>query len=238
MAASCSIRVSGLTAHLGQQEILRALNLELGEGIYYLAGLNGSGKTTLLRCLAGLLPSSGQIFLGPDPIETLSRRDIARRLAYVPQHLSLPAYLRLYDFVLTGRFPYLNWLGQYQPADHQRVERSLRAMGIYELRERAMRQVSGGERQKAIIARALVQETGLLLLDEPAQSLDPRNKRELYARLKAQAATGSCILCTTHDLEPLTDPAVKVLGLRAGQLVLNQPGNPGLPEQLMKEVYQ
>lgn len=237
MPASRSIRVSGLTAHLGQQTILRDLSLELGVGLHYLTGLNGSGKTTLLRCLAGLLPSSGNIFLGSDAIETLSRRDIARRLAYVPQQLSLPAYLRLYDFVLTGRFPYLNWLGQYQPEDHQRVEASLRALGIHDLRARSMQQVSGGERQKAIIARALVQDTGLLLLDEPAQSLDPRNKRELYARLKSHAKAGSCILCTTHDLEPLTDPEVQVLGIRAGKMVLDQPGGSSLPERLMEEVY-
>jgi ABC-type multidrug transport system ATPase subunit len=83
----------------------------------------------------------------------------------------------------------------------------------------------------------MVQDSPHFLLDEPAQSLDPRNRRELYARLKAEAENGRCILCTTHDLEPLSDPSARVLGLKAGQLVVDEPGSPGLADRLMAEVY-
>jgi iron complex transport system ATP-binding protein len=213
------------------------LSGELSEGLTFLAGKNGSGKSTLLACLLQTIPFSGEIELGNQSTRPLSRKEIARLVAFVPQQLRVPDYVRVREFVLTGRYPYLDRWGNYAKTDHEQVEAALDRMKVLPLADRLSSKLSGGELQRVILARALAQAAPLWLLDEPAHSLDPPGKEELYDLLWELAAEGKTLLCATHDLAPMADPRANIWGLGGGKLVLQQTG--GLSEkELMKRVYR
>lgn len=185
-------------------------------------GLNGSGKTTLLRAISGELDYRGSIRLGQEQVSELSPVRLARQLAVVHQRLNLPFQLRVEEFVLMGRFVHLGPLGNYGPEDRKRVGEELERLGIAHLAGRHLDEVSGGELQKALLARALCQDTEWLLLDEPGQQLDPRNREELYQLLQKLAESGRKLLCSTHDREAVDLGKGRVVGLRAGRVVLDE----------------
>ncbi|MDX2246370.1 MAG: ABC transporter ATP-binding protein [Bacteroidia bacterium] len=230
------IQISHLGVNLNHQKILRDISLVFQPGIHYIVGLNGSGKTTLLHSLAGLLSYSGTILMDGTDISRISTQGRARTVAFVQQRLDIPFRIPVYEFLLTGRFPYLNWLGTYSAEDRQTVEESLQLLSLEPFRQRHLHEISGGELQKVLIARALIQQTPVLLLDEPAQSLDPRNKEFLFPFLKELSQKGKTIICTTHDLEPLEDESVFVTGIKSGQIVFSGKGG-NIRSQLMRDVY-
>lgn len=215
---------------------MRNISLTLPSGIHYLIGLNGSGKTTLLKCLAGLIPFDGEIWVNDLPVHESRPGTLARQIAFVPQQLNISFRIPVYDFILTGRFPWLAWLGNYSARDHNAVKEWIDRLELNSLSGRYLDQISGGELQKVMLARAMVQETPLLLLDEPAQSLDPKNKAFLYDFLRKTAAKEKTIVCTTHDLEPLEDVSARIVGLKNGEIILERTG--GLTAQeAMELVY-
>lgn len=187
-----------------------------------IVGPNGAGKTTLLRLLVGLLePSSGSLSWGETPYSDLSRRELAQRIAYVPQSHPLRIPLTVEQMVLLGRYPYLSAL-RVAPrgSDYRAVGRALELAGIETLRQRPLVELSGGERQSVYIASALAQEAELMVLDEPTTHLDPLHQREvasLLARLNRQA--GLSIVVATHDLNFASLLADRILALRSGAAV-------------------
>lgn len=231
-----TLRLDKLSVSIRNRVILRDVSVSFPKGLSYLVGLNGCGKTTLLRCISQLLPYQGDIWLEDQPLKQFSPKMLARQLAVVPQHLNIPFKVKVYDFVLMGRFPYLNWLGNYQSTDHDSVRKSLTELQIEDLSTRNLDEISGGELQKVCIARALSQDTPVLLLDEPSQSLDPKNKAILYQQLETLGKSGKTLICVTHDLEPLNNPDVQVIGLRAGEVIIQSKGGE-IKNRLMEEVY-
>ncbi|MEZ4774969.1 MAG: ABC transporter ATP-binding protein [Bacteroidia bacterium] len=230
------IQVKDLYVELNHQPILREISLALEPGLHYIVGLNGSGKTTFLRSLAGLLSYSGSIQVDSQEVSSLPALHLARQVAFVQQRLDIPFRIPVYDFLLTGRFPYLNWLGSYSSTDHKIAGEVIHTLSLENFISRSLNEISGGELQKVMIARALVQKTPILLLDEPAQSLDPKNKAFLFSFLRARALTGQTIVCTTHDLEPLEDESVFVTGFKSGEVVYSGAGG-DIRDQLMAVVY-
>lgn len=222
----------------GGKSILRSVSLTLRPGLNYLIGLNGSGKSTLLRVLARLEPCTGSVWLDRRPIALMPARQLARHITLVHQRINIPFKVRLGDYVLMGRYPYLNWWGSYTAEDHAQVQATMERLQIGPLAERHLDEVSGGELQKAFIARALVQQAPILLLDEPAQSLDPRNKAQLYALLAELAAAGKTLLCSTHDLDALSDSDAHVFALRDGSLCWQGQAQAATRDFLMTEVYR
>ncbi|MEL6594163.1 MAG: ABC transporter ATP-binding protein, partial [Bacteroidota bacterium] len=177
------ITLNQLTAHYQNRSVLRDVSVSFVSGLSYLIGANGSGKTTLLHCLAGLHPFGGDILLDGKALP--SGRNLAQMIALVPQRIELPFRFSVEEYVLMGRFPYLNWLGTYQPEDRERARQAMSDLGISGFAERSLQQLSGGELQKVLLARAICQDTPVLLLDEPAQSLDPWQQNWLYQQLEA-----------------------------------------------------
>jgi len=172
----------GLTWRAGGRTILKSLDLDVFRGeCLAVVGPNGAGKTTLLRCLTGLLrPEHGEISYGGRSLRALSRREIARRIAYVPQIRPETVPLAVEEVVLLGRYPHLSpFRLALNAEDFAAVHEALRVVGIEELRGRPVDKLSGGERQAVFIAAALAQEAELLVLDEPAISATSR--RSSYA---------------------------------------------------------
>ncbi len=208
-------------------KVVGPLDFELERGgTTVLLGPNGAGKTTLLRLLARVLPpSQGKIFFEGAPYTGLSRRELARRLSYVPQVRPESVPFTVGELVLQGRFPHLPALAMApSPADHDAVERALLLAGVTSLKNRALDELSGGERQSAYIAAALAQEAPVLLLDEPTTHLDPRHQRSVVALVKNLALGGDhTVLMATHDLRVAAAVADRVVALKEGRVLATGP---------------
>jgi len=226
--------IKNLSIFYGNRDILHDVSISFNGGLNYLIGLNGSGKTSLLHAIIGLVSYTGEIKWNSQELSTLPSRERAQNIALLSQRLQLPFRTQVFDFVLMGRFPYLNWLGNYSQNDYEIVDQALERMHLQDFRHRSMSELSGGEFQRANLARALCQDSPILLLDEPAQSLDPKNKVYLY-NLLAQLAEEHVVICATHDLDHIQDTA-RVIGLKNGHITWDRRGA-GDTESLMLEVY-
>lgn len=183
------------------RRVLDQARLTLEEGqILCILGPNGAGKTTLLNCMAGLLqPQSGQIRVCGRDLGGMSERERARLIGYVPQ-LHTPAFdYRVLDFVLMGRTPQMGLFARPSGEDEELCRQVLDSMQIGHLAERSYRNISGGERQQVLIARAIVQQPKAVLFDEPTAHLDYGNQQRVLQQIRQMAAEGFSVIITTHN---------------------------------------
>lgn len=205
------------------------VDLHSGE-LICLLGPNGSGKSTLIKTLAGVHPSlGGEITLFDRPIVQLSGKEIARRLSTVLTERVTVGNLSVYNLVAFGRSPYTGWLGSLSKEDEEKVRWAIEATGLVDFVNRDISKLSDGERQKVMIARALAQDTAVILLDEPTAHLDLPNRVEIIRLLRKLAhETGKGILLSTHELD---------LALKAGDRIwlMNRDKElfKGVPEDLV-----
>jgi iron complex transport system ATP-binding protein len=196
-----------------------SFSLEPGEAMCVL-GPNGGGKTTLFRTLLGLLaPHGGEVRLQGTSLGALSRAEVARLAGYVPQgHTAYFAYT-LRQFVLMGRTARLGAFAVPGAADRRVADQALESLGIAALAERPINEVSGGERQLALVARALAQEPRLLVMDEPTASLDFGNQVRVLERILALTASGIAVLFSSHDPDHAFIGAQRALLLGEGRVL-------------------
>lgn len=186
------------------EKVLEKLNLTLAKGsIAVLLGENGSGKTTLLKAIAGLnAVQSGTVSIAGKNIQKWTKKELARKIAYVGSKQEFNHLHRLEEFVAFGRYPYLNWLSKLQKSDSDFIASTIKNCGIAHLCNQTLNQLSDGERQKAIIARALVQQTDILVLDEPTTHLDFKNALSVLKLLQEQSQQQQkTIVFSTHQVE-------------------------------------
>jgi iron complex transport system ATP-binding protein len=189
-----------------------------------LLGPNGAGKTTLLRTLLGLIPpQGGRLELEGRPLHAFSPGERAKRLAYVPQDHAGAFAFTVDDWVLMGRTAHASGLGRPSAQDRAAVAAALARMGIAALADRPVTQLSGGERQLALIARALAQQARLLVLDEPTASLDFGHQGRVMRELRRLAADGLGVLFTTHDPNHARRFADDALLIRDGRTLASGP---------------
>lgn len=198
------IELKELTLGYGQRTLLEMVNARMTGGqLIALLGRNGAGKSTLLRAMMGLeKPQSGEIILQGKKITSLKPEKLARSISFVTTDKVRIANLRCKDVVSMGRAPYTNWIGQLRPEDEMRVDTAIQLVGMSAYAEKTMDKMSDGECQRIMIARALAQDTPVILLDEPTAFLDLPNRYELCLLLKRLAQEeDKCILFSTHDLD-------------------------------------
>ena len=198
------IELKELTLGYGQRTLLEMVNARMTSGqLIALLGRNGAGKSTLLRAMMGLeKPQSGEIILQGKKITSLKPEKLARNISFVTTDKVRIANLRCKDVVSMGRAPYTNWIGQLRPEDEMRVDTAIQLVGMSAYAETTMDKMSDGECQRIMIARALAQDTPVILLDEPTAFLDLPNRYELCLLLKRLAQEeDKCILFSTHDLD-------------------------------------
>ena len=198
------IRLNDLTIGYGHRILLQHASATIPAGeLVALVGRNGTGKSTLLRAIAGLGERlGGEIRLDGHSLETLSPQQLATTVSFVTTERVRIPNLRCEDVVALGRAPYTNWIGQLQPADQERVDKAMQLVGMSGYADKTMDKMSDGECQRIMIARALAQDTPVVLLDEPTAFLDLPNRYELCLLLKKLAQEeGKCILFSTHDLD-------------------------------------
>ena len=226
----------GVALKFGEREILRDVNLEVPEGtVVALAGRNGAGKTTLLRIASRVLrPNAGRVLIRGTPIDGFSRRDLAKELAVVPQDTPVSFPFRVIEVVLMGRSPHLGVLGFESRADIALARDVMERVGIDGFADRSILELSGGERQLVLIARALTQEPRVLLLDEPTAHLDLAHRVAVLDLVRDFARDGRSVLVVSHDLS-LSARASDRLALLAEGRVLDcgTPVDVLTPENLM-----
>ena len=209
-----------LTVRRQGRVVLQDLSLEAHPGqVLVIAGANGAGKSTLLKALLGLLPATGTVTLGGQPLPT-DPRARARRLAYVPQRSGLGTGLTVRAVVAQGRFPTLGTLARLGPADVAAVTAALRRVDAEHLAERPFTHLSAGEQQRVLLARALATGSPVLLLDEPTAALDGAHAQALDRLLRSLAAEGRTIVAVLHDEAEIRATADRIVVLGEGRILV------------------
>ncbi|WP_050034180.1 ATP-binding cassette domain-containing protein [Halorubrum halophilum] len=197
------IEVSDLSVSFGDVPVVSGVDFRVERGsLTGLVGPNGAGKTTVLRAIKGTLsPDAGEVQLDGDPTDSLSAREAGRRVASVPQETSLAFDFRVRQIVEMGRTPHLGRFDGHGPDDERAVREAIEAAGVARFADRAITEVSGGERQRVLLARALAQETPSLLLDEPTASLDVNHAVRTLELVRDLVDDGRAALAAIHDLD-------------------------------------
>ena len=197
------LKLEGLNVSYGQSLVLHDINLQVPVGkVLALIGPNGAGKSTLIRSASGILPGyGGKIFINGDEIRDLTTMQRARSIAVVPQAVSLPPAFTVWETVQMGRTPYLNFLGQTSASDDTIVRTALERVDALDFLDRRVGELSGGEQQRVLLARALAQSTPILLLDEPTAHLDMQYQVALMQTITRLAHEDNlAVMIAIHDL--------------------------------------
>ena len=231
-----------ITVKYGARLAVAAVSLKLEPGqVTAIIGPNGAGKSTMLRTLnGGLEPASGQILLDGRPLNSYSRRAIAKRLAVVAQEADLRFPVTVFEFVLGGRYAWAGtagW-GWETPHDVEVAHEVLRETQLEELSARLMNELSGGERQRAVLARALATEAGILLLDEPTANLDLAHQATILALVRQRCdSRGTSALVVTHDINLAAEFSNHILLMKDGRSVAFGEPDDVLTSDLLKELF-
>ncbi|HEX5503760.1 MAG TPA: ABC transporter ATP-binding protein [Thermomicrobiales bacterium] len=239
-AAGSALEGAALSAGYGSRLVLEQLSLGIERGgVTALVGPNGSGKSTVLKALARLLhPRHGAVYLDGRDISRLPTREVARRLAMLPQAPSAPEELTVAELVEQGRYPHMGPLRLFDDADRAAIARALTETGMTEFRERPLDSLSGGERQRAWIALALAQETPILLLDEPTTYLDVGHQFEVLDLLRRlNTEQGMTIVLVLHDLNQAARFSRRLVVFEAGGIVADGTPAAVLTPELLARVF-
>jgi iron complex transport system ATP-binding protein len=226
------IELDRVSVRFGRQRVVDSLSATVGSGEWVaVVGPNGAGKTTLLRAIAGLVPFEGRIVLENESAALLRRREVARRVALVPQAPLMPPAMSVLEYVVLGRTPHISYLGRESRRDLAAAEEAMTRLELTELAARPLGELSGGEQQRAVLARALVQEAPILLLDEPTSALDIGHQQQALDLLDSlRTDAGLTVLSAMHDLTLAGQYADRLLLIDAGRLVSD-----GSPEEVLTE---
>ena len=230
------IDVCDLRFSYGKKEILKGISFHAKEGDFVaILGNNGTGKSTLMLCLNKIRePSSGTVTINKQNILTLSRKTAAKLMSYVAQKAEV-SDATVYDTVMLGRLPYMNW--QSTPRDHELCDAVISKLHLEALKMRTLSTLSGGEQQKVMLARALVQEPAVLLLDEPTSSLDITNAHEMLSEVRALCKSSSLTaLMVIHDINLALRYCDKFLFMKDG-MVYRYGDKSIITQEVLEAVY-
>ena len=222
------LEVKSLCAGYSDTHVLEHVDFRIPSGkVTVILGPNGCGKSTLLKALCGIIPAdSGQVVLDGENILTLPQRQLAQRVAYLAQSRQIPD-ITVERLVLHGRFPYLGYPRRYRKEDYAIADAAMKTMGVAELADELVQNLSGGQRQKVYIAMALAQDTPVILLDEPTTYLDISHQLQLMQQARMLAAQGKTVAMIIHDLPHAFQTADHMILMQEGKIVAD-----GTPEQI------
>jgi iron complex transport system ATP-binding protein len=233
------LAVESLTAGYGARDVLAGITLAFGAGrISALLGENGAGKSTLLKALAGIVPARrGVVRFGGRALPDIPGREVARALGYLPQGFEPLFPMAARDLVLLGRTAFRTTFGAPSVRDHTAVEAALVEMDAVSLAETDLRAMSGGERQRVLLARVLAGGPSILLLDEPTANLDPRHRFLVLDAMRRRADAGAVVVFSTHELDVAAEGADDAVLLENGRVLANGPVASTLTEQLLSTLF-
>ncbi len=215
-----SVRATGVRVSLGGRQVLHDVDLvaEPGE-VLALLGPNGAGKSTLLKALAGLVPHEGRIELGDTDVASIPPHERARRVAYVPQRSLLRSALSVDEVVALGRYVHGSTFGGISKSDREAIDHALETAHADMLRERIFTQLSVGEQQRVLLARALASDAPILLLDEPTAALDVGEGMAVLGLIRKLAARKHTLIVVLHDLADARSTTDRAMLLKEGRVI-------------------
>ena len=235
-----AIELAGLSVVLGGRPVVEGIDMAVPHGEWVaLIGPNGAGKTTLLRAIAGLVPFTGSVSLHGRSTRSMRRRELARLVAVVPQEPETPSWMTVGEYVLLGRMPHLGALAREGERDRMSASRALERLDLLGYAGRLLGTLSGGEKQRVVVARALAQEASIVILDEPTAALDIGHQQqalELLDDLRDESEL--TLVAAMHDLTLAAQYAERMVLIDHGRLVAD--GSPGevLTEARIAEHYE
>ena len=236
--ADILLDVQGLQAGYGGRQVLREVSFRAGSGeLIGLIGPNGAGKSTLLKSLRGLLPAEGHIKIKGKSLGDYIPQDMARVVAYLPQHSHVPFAFTVREVVLMGRAPHLRWWQREGEQDVRIADAAMEYMAVTDLADKPVNALSGGQRQRVLLAKILAQQTPLLFLDEPASGLDLFYQEELFRFCRELCQAGRTILLVVHDLALAARFCSRLLLIGGGALLADGSPQEVLQPQLLSQAY-
>lgn len=233
-----TLAAQGLTVSLGNRRVLDAIDVAFAPGtLTGVIGPNGAGKSSLVRALTGIVPSTGIVTLNGRDLAAISRPERARTIAYLPQGQTLHWPLTVERLVQLGRLPHLGPLSRIARADSEAIERAMARADVLDLRDRIATELSGGERARAMLARALAVEAPVLIADEPLAALDPLHQFEVMELLAAEARDGRTVIAVLHDLSLAARYCSRLVMLHRGCLVADGDPVSALTAERLATVY-
>lgn len=240
MSANSRLEASGIHVRLAGRDILHDVSLSVAPGDFIaVAGPNGAGKTTLLRALAGItVPCAGSIAFGGADIRSLNRRELGRSIAYLPQDRTVHWPLRARAVVALGRIPYGSGPQRGESEDDRaKIEAALKQMDVASLADRPVAELSGGERARVLMARALAQDAEILIVDEPSAGLDPAHALVLFETLARISDEGRAVVVALHDLSLALRYCPRAVLMKEGRVASSGPARDVLTEAEIGRVY-
>lgn len=233
-----TVTLEALGVMLGGRAVVEGIRTTLSPGgLIGIIGPNGAGKSTLVRALLGLVPMSGRASINRQDVATMPRRDIAKALAYLPQGQTLHWPLTVERLVALGRLPHLAPLSRLSAEDEAAIERAIEKADVGPLRGRIATELSGGERARVMLARALAVEAKGLVADEPLASLDPGHQIDVMEVLASEARAGALVIAVLHDLTMAARYCGRLILMDEGRIAADGlPGEVLTPENL-RAVY-
>lgn len=220
--------------------ILSDINLIFSEGEFVgIIGPNGAGKSTLLKIIDGILPcQKDQVLLNNVAVGAYTRKQLSQIISYLPQEIEFAFSYTVDEVVRMGRFPYLKALGYYNHEDEHVIKNAMRIMDIERFIQRNFNELSGGEKQRVLIASALVQQPRILLLDEPTSALDLHHQIEIYQILKDQQRTKKLtIIIVTHDINLAAQYCDRMVIVHQGKIISDGTADEVLKFQTLQEIF-
>ncbi|WP_194775406.1 ABC transporter ATP-binding protein [Pararhodonellum marinum] len=233
------LQVDRLSFQYGNHLIFKEVSFTLKEGeLCAILGINGSGKSTLFKCCMGFLqPYAGEIHLKDQPLAKLKTSEIAKNVAYVPQEHPVTFPFLVREMVLMGRTTHISNFFNISDQHHLKVEEALQSLSLDHLADKPFSQLSGGQRQMVLIARAIAQETPLMLLDEPTSSLDFKNQLLIWNMLLDLKKQGKALFVCTHDPNHVLWFCDRVLVMDNQKLIADGPPEEVLGTGILKQIY-
>ncbi len=233
------IEIDALTCGYGNRDVISGISLRIDKGeMVGILGPNGSGKTTLVLALAGAIPvRRGNIRIDGQDIRTQTARDLARKVASVPQKSELSFPFRCLGVVLMGRYPYLDGWGGHSESDLEVAMEAMEQTSTLHLASRSFREISGGEAQTVTIAMALAQQTRIILLDEATANLDVARKINVFDMLSTKNRAGMTLICVMHDLNLAALYCKRLIFMKNGSIACDGRTEEVFNDHTLTEIY-
>ncbi|WP_184161744.1 ABC transporter ATP-binding protein [Sphingomonas kyeonggiensis] len=233
-----NIRLEQVGVSLGKRHVVRSASAGFAPGtLTGIVGPNGAGKSTLARAMLALVPHSGSILVDDTEVATMPRAELARRVAYLPQGQTLHWPLTVERLIELGRLPHLAPMSRISDADTAAIERAITRADVADLRDRVATELSGGERARVLLARALAVEAPALIADEPLASLDPGHQIDVMELLQSEARAGGLVIAVLHDLTMAARYCDRLVLIDSGTVVADGTPAEVLTPANLKSVY-